>query len=89
MDISGVDLGFVVALIALVVKMTQDRSKAAEEMGILKQQVRALEARGNQWDSRLERIESKLEVLVAAVTRIEAICERDYRARTPIPQRER
>ena len=87
MDISGIDLGVILTLVAMIVKMSQDNASAAEQLGRLKQQVASLEARGSRWDSRFESLESKLEVLIAAVTRIEVLCERDYKARTPLPQR--
>lgn len=87
MDISGIDLGVILTLVAMIVKMSQDKASAAEQLGRLKQQVASLEARGSRWDSRFESLESKLEVLIAAVTRIEVLCERDYKARTPLPQR--
>tara|TARA_Y100001973_G_C5198830_1_gene336181 strand:- start:531 stop:803 length:273 start_codon:yes stop_codon:yes gene_type:complete len=87
MDISGIDFGVILTLIGLIVKMSQDKANAAEQLGRLKQQVASLEARGSRWDNRFESLESKLEVLIAAVTRIEVLCERDYKARTPSPQR--
>tara|TARA_R100001015_G_C4624036_1_gene182041 strand:+ start:1224 stop:1502 length:279 start_codon:yes stop_codon:yes gene_type:complete len=87
MDISGIDLGVILTLVAMIVKMSQDKANAAEQLGRLKQQVASLEARGSRWDNRFESLESKLEVLIAAVTRIEVLCERDYKARTPLPQR--
>ena len=87
MDISGIDLGVILTLVGLIVKMSQDKANAAEQLGRLKQQVASLEARGSRWDNRFESLESKLEVLIAAVTRIEVLCERDYKARTPLPQR--
>ena len=87
MDISGVDLGVILTILAMIVKMSQDKANAAEQLGRLKQQVASLEARGSRWDNRFESLESKLEVLIAAVTRIEVLCERDYKARTPLPQR--
>ncbi|WP_348660969.1 hypothetical protein [uncultured Idiomarina sp.] len=87
MDISGIDLGVILTLVAMIVRMSQDKANAAEQMGRLKQQVASLEARGSRWDNRFESLESKLEVLIAAVTRIEVLCERDHKARTPLPQR--
>ena len=87
MDISAIDLGVILTLVGLIVKMSQDKANAAEQLGRLKQQVASLEARGSRWDNRFESLESKLEVLIAAVTRIEVLCERDYKARTPLPQR--
>ena len=87
MDISGIDLGVILTILAMIVKMSQDKANAAEQLGRLKQQVASLEARGSRWDNRFESLESKLEVLIAAVTRIEVLCERDYKARTPLPQR--
>ncbi len=87
MDITGVDFGVILTILAMIIKGAQDRARAAEELGKLKQQVASLEARGSRWDNRFESLESKLEVLIAAVTRIEVLCERDYKARTPLPQR--
>ena len=87
MDISAIDLGVILTVVGLIVKMSQDKANAAEQLGRLKQQVASLEARGSRWDNRFESLESKLEVLIAAVTRIEVLCERDYKARTPLPQR--
>ena len=87
MDVSGVDLGVILTILAMIIKGTQDKARAAEELGKLKQQVASLEARGSRWDNRFESLETKLEVLIAAVTRIEVLCERDYKARTPLPQR--
>jgi len=87
MDISGIDLGVILTLVAMIVRMSHDKANAAEQLGRLKQQVASLEARGSKWDNRFESLESKLEVLIAAVTRIEVLCERDYKARTPLPQR--
>ena len=89
MDISGVDLGVILTILGLIIKMSQDRAHAAEELGKLKQQVASLEARGSAWDSGFKGLESKLEVLIAAVTRIEVLCERDYKSRTPLSQRGR
>lgn len=88
MDMSGIDMGVIVALFGLFWKSAQDKAHAAMELGRLKQQVAQLQARDGEWVNRFEDMQKRLEVLVSAVTRIEIICERDYKARTPIPNRQ-
>ena len=75
MDINSIDLGFLIALIGLVIKSSQDKARQAEEMGRLKQQVASLEARGSRWDDRFSELDSKLERLLAAVTRVETVLQ--------------
>jgi hypothetical protein len=43
MDMNALDIGSLVAILGLTLKSMHDKSKAAEEMGALKQQVRSLE----------------------------------------------
>ena len=88
MDMSGIDMGVIVALFGLLWKSAQDKAHAAMELGRLKQQVAQIQARDGEWVNRFEDMQKRLEVLVSAVTRIEIICERDYKARTPIPNRQ-
>ena len=85
MDITGVDFGVILTILAMIIKGAQDRARAAEELGKLKQQVASLEARGSRGDNRFESLESKLEVLIAAVTRIEVLCERDTKREPRCP----
>lgn len=89
MDMSPIDIGTLVALVAMLWKMTQDKAAHAEQMGRLKQQVLSLEARASGYDARFTSVERKLETLIEAVARIEATLEasRNYQARTPIPHR--
>ena len=89
MDMTPVDIGTLVALVAMLWKMTQDKAAHAEQMGRLKQQVLSLEARASGYDAKFASVERKLETLIEAVARIEATLEtqRNYQPRTPIPHR--
>jgi predicted nucleic acid-binding Zn-ribbon protein len=73
MDMNVIDIGSLVAILGLLLKSMHDKSKAAEEMGALKQQVKSLEKRADRWDLKFESIEDKLEKLVASMSRVEAL----------------
>lgn len=85
MDVTAIDVGTIVALVAMLWKMSQDKAASAEEMGRLKQQVRSLETRASQSDAKFESVDRKLQQLIEAVARIEATLEaqRDFAPRAP------
>lgn len=89
MDMNTLDIATLIAVVGMIIKMTQDKARNAEEMGKLKQQVTSLEARASGYDIKFESVERKLEALLSAVARIEATLEaqRNYQPRTPIPHR--
>jgi len=84
-DVTAIDVGTIVALVAMVWKMSQDKAASAEEMGRLKQQVRSLEDKAVQSDAKFESVDRKLQQLIEAVARIEATLEaqRDFAPRAP------
>jgi septal ring factor EnvC (AmiA/AmiB activator) len=84
-DVTAIDVGTIVALVAMLWKMSQDKAASAEEMGRLKQQVRSLETRASQSDAKFESVDRKLQQLIEAVARIEATLEaqRDFAPRAP------
>ncbi|MGA1718774.1 MAG: hypothetical protein ACO38Q_08310, partial [Aquiluna sp.] len=67
MDMNTLDIATLIALVGMVIKMTQDKARNAEEMGKLKQQVSSLEARASGYDIKFESVERKLEALLSAV----------------------
>jgi septal ring factor EnvC (AmiA/AmiB activator) len=75
MDMNAIDIGTLLAVAGLLYKTTQDKIAQAEEMGKLKQQVRSLETRTGQIDSKLVEIDQKLGNLIAAITRLETLIE--------------
>jgi septal ring factor EnvC (AmiA/AmiB activator) len=75
MDMNAIDITTLLAVAGLLYKTTQDKIKQAEEMGKLKQQVRSLETRAGQIDTKLIEIDDKLGNLIAAVTRLETLIE--------------
>lgn len=85
MDVTAIDVGTIVALVAMLWKMSQDKAASAEEMGRLKQQVRSLEDKASQSDAKFESVDRKLQQLIEAVARIEATLEaqRDFAPRAP------
>ena len=85
MDVTAIDVGTIVALVAMLWKMSQDKAASAEEMGRLKQQVRSLETRASQSDAKFESVDRKLQQLIESVARIEATLEaqRDFAPRAP------
>jgi len=84
-DVTAIDVGTIVALVAMLWKMSQDKAASAEEMGRLKQQVRSLEDKAAQSDAKFESVDRKLQQLIEAVARIEATLEaqRDFAPRAP------
>jgi len=85
MDMTAIDIGTLVALGGMLWKMTQDKATSAEEMGRLKQQVKSLEDKAAQVDTRFESVDKKLQQLIEAVARIEERLEaqRDLQPRGP------
>jgi septal ring factor EnvC (AmiA/AmiB activator) len=84
-DVTAIDVGTLIALVAMLWKMSQDKAASAEEMGRLKQQIRSLETRASQSDAKFESVDRKLQQLIEAVARIEATLEaqRDFAPRAP------
>lgn len=71
MDISASDLSLIIAMIGLFLKGQQDRARAAEALGIMKQQIKSLEDKAAHVDSRLDQIDQKLTNLLESNTRLE------------------
>jgi hypothetical protein len=73
MDMTVIDIGTFLAIGGLLYKITQDKIQAAEEMGKMKQQIKSLETRAGQIDSKLEVIDAKLGNIMAAIARLEVL----------------
>ena len=52
--------------------MQSDKATAAESLGQMKQQIKSLETRAAQVDSKLGDIDDKLSLLMAAIARLES-----------------
>ena len=71
MDMSAVDVGTVIGFVGLYLKSQQDKAKAAEALGVMKQQIKSLEDKAAHVDTRLDQIDEKLTNLLASNTRLE------------------
>ena len=71
MDMSAVDVGTVIGFVGLFLKSQQDKAKAAEALGVMKQQIKSLEDKAAHVDTRLDQIDEKLTNLLASNTRLE------------------
>ena len=71
MDMNAVDLGTIIGFVGLYLKTQQDKAKAAEALGVMKQQIKSLEDKAAHVDTRLDQIDDKLTSLLASNTRLE------------------
>ena len=67
---SAVDVGTVIGFVGLYLKSQQDKAKAAEALGVMKQQIKSLEDKAAHVDTRLDQIDEKLTNLLASNTRL-------------------
>jgi len=72
MDMSALDVGTVLAVLGLFYKLSETRAIHAEEMGRIKQQVKSLETRASQTDTKFAEIDTKLTQLMESNARLEA-----------------
>ena len=72
-NMTALDLGQILAVLALFYRLSTDRANHAEEMGRIKSQIEHLEKRAGTVDSRLDNIDTKLEKLIASAVRLEAL----------------
>ena len=85
-NMTALDLGQILAVLALFYRLSTDRANHAEEMGRIKSQIEHLENRAGTVDSRLDNIDSKLEKLIASAVRLEALLNAPQRVlETPSP----
>tara|TARA_Y100001938_G_C7834491_1_gene303067 strand:- start:185 stop:457 length:273 start_codon:yes stop_codon:yes gene_type:complete len=86
MDMSTLDLGQILAVLALFYKLSADKADHAEQMGRIKSQIEHLENRAGTVDSRLDNIDTKLEKLIASAVRLEALLNTSHKPlATPSP----
>jgi hypothetical protein len=71
MDMSAIDFGTLIAFVGLYLKTQQDKSSAAEALGVMKQQIKNLEDKAAHVDTRLDQIDEKLARVLASNTRLE------------------
>jgi len=72
MDMSALDMGTIAAFIGIFFKMQSDKALSAEELGRMKQQIKSLETRAGQVDSKLGDIDEKLSLVLAAIARLDS-----------------
>ena len=72
MDMSAINMGTIAAFIGIFFKMQSDKSLSAEELGRMKQQIKSLETRAGQVDSKLGDIDEKLSLVLAAIARLDS-----------------
>ena len=69
---SALDMGTIAAFIGIFFKMQSDKALSAEELGRMKQQIKSLETRAGQVDSKLGDIDEKLSLVLAAIARLDS-----------------
>ena len=70
-NMSPLDIGQVIALLAFWFSTTREKAQKAEEIGRIKQQIKSLETRAANVDHQLIEINSKLNQLVESNARLE------------------
>ena len=70
-NMSPLDIGQVIALLAFWFSTTREKAQKAEEIGRIKQQIKSLETRASNVDHQLIEINSKLNQLVESNARLE------------------
>ena len=71
MDMNAIDITTIIAFVGLLFKTHQDKAKAAESLGVMKQQIKSLEARAAANDAKFEAIDDKLSELIQSNARLE------------------
>lgn len=70
-NMSPLDIGQVIALLAFWFSTTREKAQKAEEIGRIKQQIKSLETRAANVDGQLIEINNKLNQLVESNARLE------------------
>jgi len=73
MDMNAVDYGTIIAFVLMILKLQNDKAKASEELGRMKEQLRTLENKATANDQRFAEIDSKLSHLVESNARLEGL----------------